>query len=409
MSRRLIRQREIPIFGYIEGLEVSGIIDEVCRKARPRPAQPKTPQSTPYKGKGKAVERPPDQQILDGFFGIKPALPSEPAYGYFLSDHKTRCVMRNGIRADLDSASRSLPSETASIAGRLQCALYKRMWDDIVTGGFSWPDFLVRRHVRDSTAPFSPAFLQQTAELRASVGPGARLGLDDGLNPAHLDELCSIVQRYFQRIGQVQDELALVYLFRDRTQAYPKRAKPTQSTEDADIPRAIDASLRDAAPAPTTGAEADEEDQLRRALAASLEDAPAPPEPDLAVDEESQVTLAHAPSASAPQPATTTPTAERSLHRTASAPTLDAPVASSSSSGGKRKRGVSLPPVEEATTPPSSPSGKEGKIIGTDRFRYDQATLDAHLTDIAQFWRSEREPRGVSIDNTCVRGLAMLG
>ena len=280
--------------------------------------------------------------------------------------------------------------------------MYKLLWDDIVTGAFSWPDFLARRRVRDSTAPFSPYFLEQTAELRASVGPGARLGLDDGLHPAHLDELCSIVQSYFQRIGQVEDELALVYLFRDRT-VKAKRAKPAQSTEDADIQRAIEASLREVAPVATTGAQTEDEEQLRRALAASLEDAPAPPEPDLAVDEESQVTLAHAPSASAPQPATTTPTVDRSLQRTTSAPTLDAPVASSSSSGGKRKRAASLPPVaEEAATPPSSPSGTEGAIIGTDRFRYDAAALDAHLTDIAQFWRSEREPRGVSIKDTCV-------
>lgn len=293
-------------------------------------------------------------------------------------------------------------------------AVYKRLWDDIVTGAFSWPDFLARRKVRDSTAPFSPQFLAQTAELRASVGPGARLDLDDGLNPASLDELVTIVQRYFDRIGQVQDELALVYVFREHEQVKrrkPAKAQPAQSTEDADIQRAIEASLREVTPAPTTVADTDEDEQLRRALAASLEDAPAPPEADLAADEESQVTLSHAPSASAPQPSTSTTVADRSLQRTTSAPALEAPVASSSSSGsGKRKRAASLPPVaEEVATPPSSPSSRDGLVIGTDRFRYDGPALDAHLADIAQFWRSEREPRGVRINDTCVGSIASLG
>ena len=88
------------------GFEIAGVIDEVCRKARPRPPSPKTPTSTPYRGKGKSSERARDQRALDGFFGapqprqglcltlagIKPALPVEPAYGYFLMDHKTRYV-----------------------------------------------------------------------------------------------------------------------------------------------------------------------------------------------------------------------------------------------------------------------------------------------------------------------------
>jgi len=38
------------------------------------------------------------------------------------------------------------------------------------------------------------------------------------------------------------------------------------------------------------------------------------------------------------------------------------------------------------------------RIIGTKKFCYDDSQLQSHLTHVLQWWRGERKPEGVPLD-----------
>lgn len=63
---------------------------------------------------------------------------------------------------------------------------------------------------------------------------------------------------------------------------------------------------------------------------------------------------------------------------------------------------ATAPPRAESPTPPPSPPEEllEGTIIGTERFKKDPAELSAWLGDVTSLWKGEREPRGVSLEQT---------
>lgn len=73
-------------------------------------------------------------------------------------------------------------------------------------------------------------------------------------------------------------------------------------------------------------------------------------------------------------------------------------------------RPLPLPSLQEvqpipgpSSLPPSTPqpdTTKAGALIGTDRFRYDGELLERHLTSMMKYWKGEREPVGVAIDQT---------
>jgi exonuclease V len=39
-------------------------------------------------------------------------------------------------------------------------------------------------------------------------------------------------------------------------------------------------------------------------------------------------------------------------------------------------------------------------VVGTSRFKYSEAVLGEYLKEIMQFWRGEREPVGVDIEDS---------
>lgn len=53
-----------------------------------------------------------------------------------------------------------------------------------------------------------------------------------------------------------------------------------------------------------------------------------------------------------------------------------------------------VPTASRATTPPRP----ESDIIGTKTFAADDALLDAHLTDVLEWWHGVRPPRGVEVN-----------
>lgn len=52
--------------------------------------------------------------------------------------------------------------------------------------------------------------------------------------------------------------------------------------------------------------------------------------------------------------------------------------------------------TEEGQTPTDNVSCD---IIGTKKFKYKEAVLEAHLDSVMSWWHGEREPRGVDIEN----------
>lgn len=64
----------------------------------------------------------------------------------------------------------------------------------------------------------------------------------------------------------------------------------------------------------------------------------------------------------------------------------------------------STPPAfrAELSSPPPSPPEEilEGSLIGTEKFRNDPKDLDAWLRDVTSLWMGEKEPRGVSLEQT---------
>lgn len=63
---------------------------------------------------------------------------------------------------------------------------------------------------------------------------------------------------------------------------------------------------------------------------------------------------------------------------------------------------LASPPPRPRLPSPSPPPEEilEGTLIGVEQFQYDESELSAHLKDVLQLWRGEREPRGVGVENT---------
>lgn len=59
---------------------------------------------------------------------------------------------------------------------------------------------------------------------------------------------------------------------------------------------------------------------------------------------------------------------------------------------------LATPKTSQAST--VSAEEEVGRIIGTEKFHYDESLLDAWCVDMLAFWRSEREVRGVSLGVT---------
>jgi len=64
---------------------------------------------------------------------------------------------------------------------------------------------------------------------------------------------------------------------------------------------------------------------------------------------------------------------------------------------------IALPPAtpkssqSRRSAPNSSPEGDVGRVIGVEKFMYDETELDAWTGDMLSFWRSQREARGVCL------------
>lgn len=264
--------------------------------------------------------------------------------------------------------------------------------------------------------------------------------------------------------GPFEEDLEINYRLRNNVRKWKPRKKSRKELEEEDLKRAIEESLRAEAGRDDVATAGEDEEDLARALAMSLEettlvqdlkavvqlddDSPVEGAGDtlmetldaeveaipyiadvsLLVSPSNSDTIDRSSMPSSPLATTDLPSNSQAapppelrynLRRrrpTASASENVDPhnsIASSSTPPSKRLRPAPPPlspskpstlpaPRAESPSPPSSPTEEilEGSLIGTERFRNDPKDLDAWLKDVTGLWMGEREPRGVSLEQT---------
>ncbi|KAL8292472.1 hypothetical protein RQP46_001084 [Phenoliferia psychrophenolica] len=479
---------EIPCFGYVDGRTlVYGKIDAIERRTRsappatlPTPPKKASPASTattsasPSRGKPATA---PDQPRLDQFFSPSPSKgkgkekaveveeeAAKPDWGFVLIDTKTRY-------------NHSLPPKADSRSARLQTMLYHRFLSSLLTRPyppsassppssssestrptpFPWTTFFLSLSL-DPTLPFSPPFLLSIQPILTGSS------LEPFLSSATtLDAFVGVLQTFGELLGgneergPLDDMLEISYRLRNTVRR--KKVNRRKEREEAELRKAIEASLVGIRGGGAGMGDGDEEEEMRRAIEESLRSVEGGKEVEqdaieepMLVDDDEDAALADASIPFLVQPhlispgrlstfmdieedlvplhdpldlppnsqatSSTTPLAivasssrhSHSLRRNPSAaPSLYLPSPPSLTSPRPSKRSKSNtpppPPPPIPTPPPSVPPEAadeeeedeilEGTLIGTEQFLYDEQELSQHLTSVLQLWRGEREPRGV--------------
>jgi exonuclease V len=150
--------RELEIWGTVDGLEVSGIIDElsyICPDTELEESLQKTPPQD---------EPPPDQTSIADFFkseggtSIKEATRSKKRIQtkkVYLCDVKTRSV-------------RSLPSVATFRPTRMQLQLYHHLLSELATNTVDFSPFTIRYKL-DPSKVFSDSFIAQVGSLNDEI------------------------------------------------------------------------------------------------------------------------------------------------------------------------------------------------------------------------------------------------
>nr|XP_019049532.1 hypothetical protein I302_03321 [Kwoniella bestiolae CBS 10118]OCF28462.1 hypothetical protein I302_03321 [Kwoniella bestiolae CBS 10118] len=472
--------RELPVVGFVKGVLVYGVIDEIVREPI-HIALPSEPPST--------------QTSLKSFFtSSRPILPdpNPKTHRLYISDSKTR-------------ASNVLPREEDTLSGRLQVMLYKELLDAILlsstststslglsqdsSGGssssrsilpsrnaFSW-EMIFAHLTLDPDARFSEGFLEQSKAV--VVGNGLRYGSDRAKN---LNDLKAVWDSYVKELGlgsplphdvngraerkdkgkakeenrnlgRTEDSLKLVYRRaggkkdkkerRDRkskrrrrgTRENQKEEEPpptptplfANDVEDEEkrlIELAIQESLKSSKEKSTQslldsakddqectmdrhpgdalsitrpptrtseeiywGEEDDEdskeEDELAWAVEMSLVDSNTAVEVEVE-DGQGIVNVLKTP-VSSQQSQSNPDGSQRSSSRSSNSSRNSKPSQSPSNNDDKDRDSDNLP---------------SGTIIGTHRFTHSPLLLARHLENVLQFWMGEREPFGVTLEQT---------
>ncbi|KAM0792940.1 hypothetical protein ACM66B_002699 [Microbotryomycetes sp. NB124-2] len=466
--------REIPVVGFVDDFLVLGVVDEVIRKARPKPP-PSAQNSSTKNAKKKVPAVDTAQQKLDNFFAVSSngssckedagsAKDGGPAsndkqrarhWAFFLVDAKTRY-------------NRSLPPDAESKPSKLQLMLYHRLLSSMLGSdadtAFDWAR-LARMHGLNLDADLSEAFRTSIAPLVAQSVVSATLASATSLRHfiEALKQFGALLGADDPAMPLFEPLLSIQYRLRQNTGKWKPRKKSRRQQEEEDLQRAIAESLQ----AQKRGyvPDKDEEDEVALALAlaladqvdgssfdadedvkkelvrmAKLNDDVNPVVDDLQPDQLmaglDDMTLSSVDrrdeSGSCP-PVHSSGLALNSQAQASNAPALrynlrprlnrhnKIKVKASSS---KRERSISdlppppSPPVETRSAPASpqeastskvrtssSSSSPEqvqaaGTIIGTIKFRTNPQELDSWLEDVIKLWKSERPPRGVSLEQT---------
>lgn len=254
---------------------------------------------------------------------------------------------------------------------------------------FPWSHFYETLAL-DPTASLSSAFLTSIAPILLGSSLGERLG-----HATTLADFITVLQSYDQLIrndqGRILDsDLEISYRLRNTARGYkPRKTKKNESSirrrkeprteEEEQIAMAIEESLRSAA----VNDEA-EEIALAQALALSS-----------VVDQDEEMMYEKSDSGSE---------GDREIVSLLlpSQPLLnDMEIDLGTTQSITRSRYAELPPPARLRSPsPPPPDLEEGHLIGIETFPFDTVELDAWLASVTQLWRGERQPEGVSLDQT---------
>ncbi|KAJ9474901.1 hypothetical protein PHBOTO_004787 [Pseudozyma hubeiensis] len=432
--------REIPVYGWIQGVMVMGVIDEITKrtieagpskeKGRTWSSQEewkkeqlrKSSSSSPKKSKqaNGSSTRP-----LTAFFGSsQPSQPDPPptpavehGWGYFLSDTKTRI-------------SSWLPAEEDQFSARMQCMTYKRLFDGLLLGALlaspsstldsstysfdpnttpmNWTDTFASLDL-DPDQPLSDAFLRDAMPVCESWG----VELDEwvkgrGADVCTLDHVRLLLEEGLRMLVQdagrgkvgegktmvIQDRLALTY----RRQA--SRGKRGKRKKGSGTRRSARIAAESTTTEESTAKQTTLDDQLAIAKDEGAEDRAV----ELATEEEQHATddLQTLQKGDDP-PVPATDTEKKSLDaldgrndaQHAIQETFSSPPLSLTPSRSRTHRRSSTPSPSPSPPPPASPS-----IIGIVSFTHDPSTLDPYLRRMLSMWKGERSLVGVRADQT---------
>ena len=291
----------------------------------------------------------------------------------------------------LDTKTRhinTLPSDDDAFSSRMQLMLYRHLLSELLSPTFSFSTFWEKVQV-DPFAKFSDEFLQQPG-VAPLIDGKVVLGFPECLKDvadlwrSTVDSLC---------LQSVSPTLEIVYRTRSKRGAAltPKPSRADTSgyfaaaeQEKRDIDRAIEASLREIGHDP----------DLERVIAESMRDV-TEGEGSSAVVVDGNNSIA---STRSPSP--------RGLEQLSDMPHIPWYAWSGDTESGTTQSAVVQGP--RPTTAELRPSGfqvalsqpEAPKVIGTKRFAFDEAAMHAYVRGVLQWWRGERPPRGVEVEQT---------
>ncbi|EUC67023.1 defects in morphology protein 1precursor [Rhizoctonia solani AG-3 Rhs1AP] len=376
--------REMPVVGFVHGHLVIGVIDELL-------LTPNISQSSSSGGS-------PTQE--SSCYPSSGSNASEWAGGTIhILDNKTR-------------GTNNLPRSRDALQSRLQLMLYKRLLDILLVpanigsaeGGainqqrLSFPDVWTH-HSLDSSACFSPSFLQESSALVFSnnLGPAAEnaVCLNDleGVWNTTINELIHTIHPTEQG-SMVSNVLKLVYRRRDMPKKRSVRTgNGSQATSRASSPETQYNELRH-----TKKGRAESEDvELQRAIHESLRHSVRSDGFTLQDEtsevmgrqkkDESQGLIQEAEDPARVPGGWISP--EDDLRRA---------IDESKKSYRKQMGREALSPFP----PPLDVRKRENdqNVIGVIEFDHNDALLDGHLTSVLDFWHDRRPPRGVDMEDT---------
>ena len=295
----------------------------------------------------------------------------------------------------LDTKTRkfnSLPSDDDAFSSRMQLMLYHHLLSGLLSPTFSFSTFWEKVQV-DPFAKFSDEFLQQSGvapQIDGKVVLGFPGCLEDvaDLWRSTVDSLC---------LNSVSPTLKIVYRTKSKRSAalIPKPSRADTSgyftaaeQEKWDIDRAIEASLREIGHDP----------DLERVIAESMRDMTQWEESSAAVvDGKNSIASTRSPS----------PRGSEQLSGMSRIPWYT--WSGETESGTAQSAAVQGPrPTREWNTAELRPSDLQAalsrpettKVIGTKRFAFDEVAMHAYVRDVLQWWRGERPPRGVEVEQS---------
>ena len=355
-------------------------------KAEPKLKRaPTSAPGTPKRSK-KRREVSPSQSNVTDFF------PSPPKAEASRSPSPMPTVVHE--LSILDTKTRQvnwLPSNDDAFSSRMQLMLYRHLLSELLSPTFSFSTFWEKVQV-DPLAKFSDEFLQRSGvapQIDGKVVLGFPGCLDDvaDLWRSTVDSLC---------LRRVSPTLEIVYRTKSKRNAAPKPKRSRADTsahfaaaeqEKRDIDRAIEASLREIGHDP----------DLEHVMAESMRDMTQGEESSAAVvDDKNSIASTRSPS----------PRGSEQLSDMSYTPWYT--WSGETESGTAQSAVVQARPTRERNTAEPRPSGSQAalsrpdapKVIGKKRFAFDEAAMHAYVRDVLQWWRGERPPRGVEVEQS---------